>query len=163
MKKITQHFHTIISTKSKRRALSTVVTSAILISAVAIMGVLVVAWSNSNLASQQKSLESTFATNMNKLKETLVFENVYFDSNPSKAVNITLYNSGEIGLNVTDIKFVNYTDGTQLFQTELSGGGIVSKDTLAYNASYSWIDDKPFDIVVTTERDSIFKKRVLAP
>ncbi len=43
-----------------RRALSTVVTSAILLSAVAIMGTMVVTWANMKLSSQEEALTVTF-------------------------------------------------------------------------------------------------------
>jgi archaellum component FlaF (FlaF/FlaG flagellin family) len=76
-----------------------VVTSTILISATVIMGTGLVNWSNSNLANYQQSLADAFSSNVNKLNENLVVENVWFVSNPSKSVNVTMTNTGTIGLN----------------------------------------------------------------
>ena len=43
-----------------KRALSTVVTSVILLSAVAIMGTMVITWANMKLGSQEEALTVTF-------------------------------------------------------------------------------------------------------
>ena len=53
--------------KSTKRGLSIVVTSVILISAVAIMGTSVTLWSNSIFSQKQASIEESFATSLNKL------------------------------------------------------------------------------------------------
>ena len=86
----------------RRRALASIVTSAILLSSIAIMGVGLVGWSNSNLMGHQKTLENTFSKNINKLNEHVIFEKVWFGgTSPNKFVNVTATNSGDIGLNVT--------------------------------------------------------------
>ena len=87
----------------KRRALSTVVSSAILISAVAIMGVMLVGWSNTNLFTKQAELESSFSEKINKLNEDITVEKIWFGTSPN-VVNVTMNNVGTIGLNITRIE-----------------------------------------------------------
>lgn len=149
--------------KKTRRALSTIVTSAILLSAVAIMGAAVVAWSNSNLSAHQQELEETFTASINKIKENLVFENVWFKSTLPKSVNVTLSNIGDVGLNVTNIKFVDPTDTTTILSRTISNGGIVRDSEYSTVIEYDWTSNDEFNIVVTTGRDSIFSTQVLPP
>ena len=91
----------------RRRGIASVVTGAILISAVAIMGVTLVAWSNTNLFTKQAILESSFNDKMNKLNEDLLVEHIWFGGIPSVCtkciVNVTLNNVGTVGLSVTNI------------------------------------------------------------
>jgi len=144
----------------KRRGLSTVVTSAILLSAVAIMGVLVVGWSNSNLSAQQTEMENNFSSNLNKIKETVVIEHVWFTTTPPKAVNIALKNVGDVGLNVTEIKF-REPDGSSILSSKITDGGMMPKSDYTVTIQHDWIANQEFDIIVETDRDSIFTKQVL--
>lgn len=145
--------------RHSRRALSTVVVSGILIAAVAIMGSAVVSWSNSNLITRQQSLESTYSTNVNKIKEYLTIENVWFGgTTPSnKFVNITLNNAGSIGLNVTEIKLVTDTSATEFSYTN---SGIFPSKSNSTQKLYNWQDGVTTDILVTTSRGSIFRTQV---
>ncbi len=54
-----------------KRGLSTVVTSAILLAAVAIMGAMIVSWSDMKLSNQQMALSVTFSDSINKINEDL--------------------------------------------------------------------------------------------
>jgi hypothetical protein len=58
--------------RRKRRALATVVSTGILLSAVAIMGSMLTAWSNSIFANEQHELNTVYAEGVNKLNEFLV-------------------------------------------------------------------------------------------
>lgn len=144
----------------KRRGLSTIVTSAILLSAVALMGVMVVGWSNSNLSAQQAQMENNFSSNLNKIKETLVFEHVWFTQTPPKTVNIALKNVGEVGLNVTEIKFRD-PDGSTLHSEQISNGGIMPKSDHIIPIQYDWTSNQEFDVIIETNRDSIFSTQVM--
>ena len=148
----------------KRRGLSTVVTGAILLSAVAIMGTGLVSWSQSNLLEKQISLENTFATNINRLNENVVIENVWFgDGNPSNFINYTITNIGNIGLNVTEIEIRNSTSGASLVKYLITDGGIFPTESYSLNQTYPWITNTAYNIEVTTERESIVIEQVLAP
>lgn len=144
----------------RRRALASIVTSAILLSSIAIMGVGLVGWSNSNLNSHQTTLENTFSKNINKLNEYVIFEKVWFGTNPSKYVNVTITNSGNIGLNVTSIEFVNSTTFEEITSVLITDGGLSNSQSYSTNVTYSWIDDAEFDILIKSARDNQFRTQV---
>ena len=145
----------------RRRGLASVVTSAILLSAVAIMGVGLVGWSNSNLFSHQKNLENTFSENINKLNEDVIFEKVWFGgTSPNKFVNVTVTNTGNIGLNVTSIQFVNSTDLSEIALSSISNGGLDNSESYSAEIDYEWIIDAEFDILIKSNRDSQFRTQV---
>jgi len=141
-----------------KRGLSTVVTTAILLSAVSIMGIYLVGWSDSSLLNQQLKLENSFNDKINKLNEDIFIENVWFNDDPY-TVNVTTNNVGVIGLNITQIKLVNSTD-TAIFV--ITDGGVTPKDTYSFQDTYFWVEDEIVDIYVTTARDRIFTTQVTA-
>ena len=141
-----------------KRGLSTVITTAILLSAVSIMGIYLVGWSNSSLLIQQLNLENSFNDKLNKLNEDIFIENVWFNDDPY-FVNITINNVGVIGLNVTQIKLVNSSD-TAIFV--ITDGGVLPKNTYSFQDTYVWLKNEIIDIYVTTARDRIFTTQVTA-
>ncbi len=149
-----------------KRGLGTVVSAVILLTAVATMGIFVVDWSRTNLAAHQEQLESTFASNLNKLNERVIFEYVWFDANtspPNNIVNITMNNVGTVGLNVTKVELVDPTLGTILATNSLTNGGMVPSSTLSLNITYTWTANTAYDVVATTGRDSLFKTQAVSP
>lgn len=146
----------------KRRALSSIVTGAILLTATVVMGTGLVNWSNANLAVYQKSLSDTFATNVNKLNENLVIENVWFgtDKSNNKFLNITITNTGVVGLNVTDIKLIS---STQVSDLSFKHSGIVPNHLNSTLIYYNWQSKAPIQLVVTTARGTIFNGQVMPP
>ncbi len=147
--------------KKTTRGLSTIVTSAILLSAVAIMGIMVVGWANTNLITHQVKLEETFSDTYNKLNEKMLIEHVWF-GNTGPSINITINNIGTIGLNVTTIKITNITS-SQEYSYPYTDSGIVTGDTLSINQTFGWITNIPYEILITTGRDSQFRTEVLSP
>lgn len=145
-----------------KRALSTVVTSAILLTAVAVMGTMVVGWSNSNLTVHKQELESSFSDHINRLNEDLLLEHVWFGGT-GPSVNITMNNVGTVGLNVTEIKIKNPSTGETIDSFAYTNGGIVTSGTLSVNETFAWVSSTPYDVVITTERGSLFKTQVTAP
>ncbi len=141
-----------------KRGLSTVVTTAILLSAVSIMGIYLVGWSNSSLLSDQIRLENSFNDKINKLNEHVIIENVWFNDDPY-TVNVTTNNVGVIGLNITQIKLVNSSDTTVF---AITNGGVFPKNTYSFQDTYVWVEDEVIDIYVTTARDRIFTTQVTA-
>jgi len=141
-----------------KRGLSTVITTAILLTAVSIMGIYLVGWSNSSLINQQIKLENSFSDKINKLNEDIFIENVWFNDDPY-TVNVTINNVGIIGLNVTQIKLVNSSD-TAIFA--ITNGGVVPKNTYSFQDTYVWVKNEIVDIYVTTARDRIFTTQVTA-
>ncbi len=145
-----------------KRALSTVVTSVILLSAVAIMGTMVVTWANMKLGSQEEALTVTFNKSINRLNEDFIVENVWYDYVLNN-VNVTITNVGIIGLNVTEIKFTDYSSG-DLVTLSITDGGILVQESFNTNVTYSGLTSGDvFNVVVTSERGNIIQKQVLPP
>ena len=145
---------------SKRRALATVVSTGILLSAVAIMGSMLTAWSNSIFANEQHELNTVYAESVNKLNEFLVIEHVWFGNNPSKFINLTMSNVGNNGLNVTKIRLDNSIDKTDLI---ITNGGIVQNGDFSTEITYNWTTTEPIQVSVTTEKGSIYQTYVMGP
>jgi len=143
-----------------RRALATVVSTGILLSAVAVMGSMMTAWSNSTFSNEQHEMNAAYSEGVNKLNEFLVIENVWFGNNPTKFVNVTASNVGTIGLNITKITLDNSIDKTNLLITD---GGIVSNDYFSSEINYNWTTTDPIRITVTTEKGSIYQTYVMGP
>jgi len=147
----------------RKRALSTVVASAILLSAVAIMGSLVVGWANMKLNDQELALSLTFNKNINKLNEDFVIENVWYDYVLNN-VNVTITNVGSLALNVTEIKFTNSTYYNDIVTLSITDGQILVQESFSRNVTYSDLTSgDAFNVVVTSERGNIVQKQVLPP
>ncbi len=145
---------------TKRRALATVVSTGILLSAVAIMGSMLTAWSNSIFATEQNELNTVYAEGVNKLNEFLVIEHVWFGNNPNKFINLTVTNVGNNGLNVTKITLDNSIDKTNLL---ITNGGIVRTDDFSTEIPYNWTTTDPIQVTITTEKGSIYQTYVMGP
>jgi hypothetical protein len=150
---------------TSRRGLGTVVTTAIMLTAVAVLGSFVVSWSNGNLRTFETGLSITSSSNTNKINEFLTIENVWFctttcPTTGGKAVNVTLTNSGNLALNVTDIKLVNTT---KTFDTVIKNVSIKQGKSYSWQTKYAWGSKVPVTISVTTARGSIFTTQVSSP
>ena len=152
-----------------RRGIAGIVTSAILLAAVSIMGVMLLAWSNTSMATHQQEIEETFSTQMNKINEDLSFENIWFPT-PSGSMtenhlNVTLNNIGILGLNVTTIQVTNVTgtNNTLAFDSDYTNLGIVKSDSISLNVTYPWQSGDDLDVLVFTARGNQFITQVVAP
>lgn len=144
-----------------KRALSTPVTSALLISAVAVMGVTLVGWSQSTLSNNQVLLSNQFSDQINTLNEYAIIENVWFGS--SNLMNYTITNVGTVYLNVTEIKLTDTSKNT-LHTITISDGGILPNQFYPKeDTGYSWSSGETLNVVVTTARDKIYTTQVVAP
>ncbi|AFS82759.1 hypothetical protein [Candidatus Nitrosopumilus sediminis] len=146
----------------KRRALSAVVTGAILLSAVSVMGITIVAWANSNLQTHQAELDQIFADNHNKINERITIEHIWFGTDGTKFYNVTLGNTGTLGLNVTEIK-IHDIDFGQIQPTPYSNAGILKDESMSFQEYFPWVSDRLYEISITTNRENIFQTEVLAP
>lgn len=146
-----------------RRGLASVVTGAIMLTAVALMGTGVVSWSNTNLFAHQQSLQSTYSTSINKINEDLKIENVWFAKPPQfseKFLNVTVSNLGNVGVTVTKIELINSTHNIAY---QLNNWEILPKKSDSKLITNEWGNGALIDVVVTTDRDSIFRTQVLPP
>ncbi len=151
-----------------RRGIANVVTSAIMLSAVSIMGVMMLIWSNSSMLEQRMEIEEVFSTQMNKINEELMFENIWF-ALPAGAMsdnhlNVTIGNIGIFGLNVTTIRVTNVTAGnTTSFDYDYTDLPIIKSGTISQNLTYQWQSGDELDVLVFTGRGNQFTTQVLAP
>jgi len=148
----------------KRRGISTVVETALMLSAVAILGSTLVMWSNSNLGAYETKLGNTANNNANKFNEALSIENAWFCQTKCphgitpRGANVTLTNVGTIGLNVTQIKLNSTSTATSISSVNI---GLVPGQSYMWGlSSYNWASKKPVTIYVTTARGTIFTTQV---
>jgi len=144
----------------KRRGLATVVTTGILLSAVAVMGSMMTAWSNSIFANEQHDIGNAHDKGINKLNEYLVIEHVWFGNNQTKFVNMTMSNVGNVGLNVTKITLDNSIDKLDL---KITDGGIERDDYKSKKIFYNWTSTEPIKISILTEKGSLYQTFVMGP
>ena len=138
----------------RSRALSTIVTSVMMLSGVAILGTGVVAWSNSTLSTEQHVLNTKLTTNVNKIKESLVIENVWFNLTPPRFVNITMNNVGTIGLNVTEVQLGN---STTTHKITTYNDPVLPGQPISYQINYDWQNNATVQVLIKTARDNFFK------
>lgn len=148
-----------------RRGLSTVVTSAIMLSAVSVMGTSLVAWSNGNLSVFESNLANVTATNTNKLNENLVIQNVNFCKfcySSQHGINVTLANVGNLAFSINQIQANN---GTMKIWNLSPAVSIMPGKYYTYNQTYGWQsnDQIPVSITATTVRGSIATTQVTQP
>jgi len=148
----------------KRRALSTVVTTALLLTAVAVMGTGVVAWSNYNLRTFETNLVTSASNNTNKINETPIIENIVLVPNYPlfgiNSVNVTVTNVGTIGFNVAKIQI---SDSTQSITKTVSGGNITPHSSKLFSYSYQWIHGSITTVQVITARGTIISSQAMQP
>ncbi len=152
----------------KSRGLSTVVMSGIMLASVSILGVTMLAWSQTSMMEQRIEIEEVFSTQMNKINEDLLFENIWF-AIPAGAMNdnhlnVTLGNIGILGLNVTTIRVTNVTAGnTTYFDYDYTDMGIIKSESISQNVTYQWQSGDELDVLVFTGRGNQFITQVVAP
>lgn len=107
----------------RRRGLSTIVTSLILVVAVGIIGAYLVTWSNSTFALQQATIANQTASRINLIKENFVVEDVWFYNSGGKKADVTIRNNGDLALTISKI----YVNNTQVW----TGSEVISKDSIS--------------------------------
>ena len=144
----------------KRRALATVITSAIMMSAVAILGSAGVVWSQTSLNSQQVEMANSVDDYINKLNESMVYEYVYCSDDPCGTIIVVLTNVGDIGLDVTKISISDKISGFNKIHP-VSSGTIMPNNSIAVSindptfSSYSVLD-----VMVETSRGNIIQTQI---
>ncbi len=148
-----------------RRGIANVVSSAILLSAVSIMGAMLLGWSQSSMNEQKIEMNDVFDTQLNKIREDLIFENIWFATPagmmPQNHLNVTVANIGILGLNVTEIHVTE--NNNEEFIYPVANGGIPKSDSFSVNVTYPWQSDDELDVIVFTNRGNQFLSQVIAP
>jgi len=134
-----------------RRGLSTVVTSIIMVAAVGIMGAGLVSWSNSSFAVQQLNVANQAANRIDLIRETFVIEDVWFYDDNGKKGDITIHNTGELAVTISNI----YINNTQAW----SGNQIIAMgDVATITLDVDWDSGNAQSILVKTARGSDAKQ-----
>ncbi|HEY5735718.1 MAG TPA: hypothetical protein VIS47_04090 [Nitrosopumilus sp.] len=144
----------------KRRALATVITSAIMMTAVTLMGGAGVVWSQTSLNSQQIEMNDTVDDYLNKINESMMFEYVYCNSDPCETIIVVITNVGNLGIDVSEIRFYDKVSGFSKVQS-LSKGQIMPDGSISVV-----VDDTSFqfygvlDVSATTTRGNIIQTQI---
>ena len=142
--------------------------SGIMLASISIMGVAMLTWSQTSLMEQRIEIDEVFNTQLNKINEDLLFENIWF-AIPAGAMsdnhlNVTLSNIGILGLNVTTIRVTNVTAGnTAYFDYDYTDMGIIKSGSISQNVTYSWQSGDELDVLIFTGRGNQFITQVVAP
>jgi len=139
----------------QRRALATIVTSAIMMSAVTIMGSAGVVWSQSSLTEKQADMADTAVDYMNKLNESLVFEYVYCTSDPCEQINVILTNVGHVGLEVSKVTIS--TSGFSKIHPVLNGQIMPDHSIAIPINDVGFSSYNILDVMVETQRGNIIQ------
>ena len=144
----------------KRRCLATIITSAIMMSAVCVLGSAGVVWSQTSLNSQQVEMADSVNNYSNKLSESIVFEYVYCNDNPCETIVVVLTNVGEIGLDVSEISISDKTTGFNKIQS-ISNGGIMPQSSIAIPINEPLFSSHSvLDVMTTTSRGNIIQTQI---
>ena len=137
-----------------KRALSELPSAAILLFAVAVMGIGLLAWSNQTLSLSALELTNPYDNKINRLSEEILIEQVWFGTGSSnKFVNVTLSNISNIGITLTEIELVNSTKTHTITTTQ----SLLPGDTYSIEEVYVWTSGTPVDVTVITARENHFK------
>lgn len=139
----------------QRRGLATVITSAIMMSAVCMMGSAGVVWSQSSLLGQQADMTNTASNYISKLDESLIFEYVYCTSDPCDQINAVLTNVGHVGLDVTELTITDKTSGFNKIQPVINGQIMPEQSIKVTINDSSFSSYGVLDVMVKTNRGNI--------
>jgi len=153
---------------SKRRALSTVVTTAIMLSFVATIGTAVVAWSNTNVRTYEFNLVSSAADKTNKINEMYIIENVELRPAgnptclvpPNYAINVTVANTGTVSLGVGQITI---SDSSQQYVKHISNGQVLPHRSYFNIVCYNYQSGLLTTIQVMSNRTTQQTAQVVPP
>jgi len=140
-----------------QRALSELPTAAILMFAVAVLGVFLVTWSNQTLSLGAIELTDTFDNTVNRLSEEIIIENVWFGTgSSSKFVNFTFTNIGTVAATLTEIELVNSTATHIITITQ----NVFPDQIYSIEEDYGWTSGTLVDVTITTARANVIKTQV---
>jgi len=140
-----------------QRALSDLPSAAMLMFAVAVLGIFLVTWSNQTLSLGAIELTDTFDNTMNRLSEEIIIENVWFGTgSSSKFVNFTFTNIGTVGATLTEIELVNSTDTHIITITQ----NVFPDQIYSIEEDYVWTSGTLVDVTITTARANVIKTQV---
>jgi len=161
--------------RNRRRALSTVVTTALMLTAVAAIGTGIVAWSNTNLRTYETNLATSASDKTNKINEALIIENVVLTPliaglpvTPA-SINMTITNVGSVGFNVTQIQVSDSSTSivkvAKACAPNCSAGGAAIRPHSSgwFYYAFPWTANNIVTIQVTTVRGTTVITQAMHP
>jgi len=139
-----------------KRALSEIPSAAMLMFAVAVLGIFLVTWSEQSLNLSAMQLTDSYDNKINRLSEEISIEHVWFGTGSTKFVNVTLSNISNIGITLTEIELVNSTKTHTITTTQ----NLLPGDTYSIEEVYVWTSGVAVDVTVITARENHFKTQV---
>jgi fibro-slime domain-containing protein len=140
-----------------RRGVATVVSTVLLLAGISMLCVMAFSWSKNNLNVNERVLDTQFSSSVNKMKESITPQHEWYKTAGTQ-LNVTFRNSGDVGLNVTEIKINGQNNlDLRIPTTAVPPGGTFSK-----LVTYNWSGD-PIDISLITNRGSIFTHQLASP
>ena len=140
-----------------KRALSELPSAAMLMFAVAVLGIGLVGWSNQTLNIGAIELTDTFDNSVNRLSEEIIIENVWFGTgSSSKFVSLTITNIGTVASTLTEIELVNSTNTHTITITQ----NVFPDQTYSLEEDYGWTSGTIVDVTITTARTNVIKTQV---
>jgi len=139
-----------------KRALSELPSAAMLMFAVAVLGIFLVTWSEQSLNLSAMELTDSYDNKINRLSEEISIEHVWFGTGSNKFVNVTLSNISSIGITLTEIELVNSTKT----HTITTNQNLLPGDTYSIEEVYDWTSGIAVDVTVITARENHFKTQV---
>jgi hypothetical protein len=136
----------------RRRAISAIVSSLLLIVATGIIGSYLVFWANSSFALQSLNISTQSADRINLIKESYVIEDVWFKTGPASA-DITVRNTGDLGIKISRI-YMNSTKVWEVGQTIAIGNYATINVVLPVAPG----TNKPQTVWIITERGTEAKQ-----
>lgn len=134
-------------TKNQNRGISVILSSSMMLTAVAIMGASLLLFANSSFDRQLETASELFQEEGNAIKENFFVEDIWFDANATRYANVTLRNVGSIVINITEISL-----NSTIVWNESLIINIDSDETIYFE--YPWIDGI-YNIEITTKRENI--------
>lgn len=144
----------------RRRGLATIITSAIMMSAVCVLGSTGVVWSQSSFTDKQVEMTNSAVGYVNKLNESLVFEYVYCATDPCDQINVVLTNIGDVGLETTEIIISDKVTGFDKIH-KVTNGQILPDHSISIPISDpEFSSHGVLDVMVKTSRGNIIQTQI---
>lgn len=141
----------------QRRGIATIITSAIMMSAVCVLGSASMVWSQSSFVQQQSDMTDTAVNYVNKLNESLVFEYVYCASDPCNQINVVVTNVGQVGVDISEVVFSEKTSGFNKIH-KVSNGQIMPDHSISILVTDDGFTSQTvLDVMVKTNRGNIIQ------
>ena len=140
-----------------RKGVSTVISGAILLVGISLIGVIGVSWAKDNLNRNELMMDNTYSTNINKIKESITPQHEWYKT-AQKQLNVTFINTGMDGLIVKEIT----VNGIHSVDLRIPATPVPPGKTFSKLVNYDWAGD-PIDISVITDRGSIFTHHLGTP